>query len=106
MKIYLLILPNHLSQLNNTQYTHPTDLEATVLYAAIWCLAVLIKRAQWEPVSHIHDTLVLQIAAHSMADQKLLCQYSTIWITTTHLHQAQMNLSKILQQKKFFPQVH
>ena len=54
VRIYLSILPHHLPQLNNTQYTHPKDSEATVLYTAIWCLAVLMKRALWDPVTYIH----------------------------------------------------
>ena len=38
-------LPHHSSQLNNTQTTHPKDSEATVLYATVWCLSALMKRA-------------------------------------------------------------
>ena len=36
----------------------------------------------------------------SMEEQSCLHQYSTTWITNTHLHQAQMTPPKILQQKK------
>ena len=34
-----------LTTTKNTQNTHPKDSEATVLYTAIWCLPVLMKRA-------------------------------------------------------------
>ena len=58
MRIYLSILQHHLTQLNNNQYAHPKDSEAMVLYATIWCLAVLMKRALWEPVICIYNTPV------------------------------------------------
>ena len=49
MRINLSILQYHLPQLNNTQYTHPKDSDATDLYATIWSSAVLMKRALWDP---------------------------------------------------------
>ena len=72
------------------------DSESTALFAAIWHFAVLTKRA-------LH-----QIAAHSMEEQNNLYLYSTTWITTAQLHQAQMTPFKTLLQKKrkIFPQPH
>ena len=103
VRIYPSILQHHLLQLHNTNYTHPEDSDAAVMYAAIWYSAALTKRALWDPVTLVYDTPVHQIAVWSTGEQNLLCQYSTMWITTTPLHQAQISSSKMTQLKKNFP---
>ena len=82
----LSILLHHLPQ--HIQHTHIKDSAATILYAAIWCLALLMKKT-------LH-----QIAAYFMDKQSNLYLYSNTWFTTTHLYQAQMTPSRMLLLKK------
>ena len=48
-----------------------------------------------------------QITAHSREEQNLLHHSYITWVTTIHLHQAQMTPPRMLQpKKKIFPQLH
>ena len=97
------ILQHHLLELNTTQYTHPEDSHATVLYATVWCSAVPFKES---PAIPSDPCLQHFSTSQSVEEQNLLCQCSTIWITTTCLHHAQISSYKILQPKNIFPQLH
>ena len=101
VRIYPSILQLYSPQLNNTQYTHLKGWDAAVLYAAFWYSAVLMKRALWDPVTHIYDTLVHLIAVQFAEEQNLLHHCSTIWITTTHPHQHRSVLQRWHNQNKF-----
>ena len=59
VKTCLLIPLHHLPQQIHTHHS-----EAKAQYVATWHLAVPMKRALWEPVIHVSDIPVHQIAAH------------------------------------------
>ena len=88
-KSVLLTLPHHLPHLNDTKKTPLEDSEATALYAAVWCLPALMKRALYKPVFTLwhHST-----PYDSRQEQNHLYTFSITWITTTHIHKHRWSL--------------